>query len=46
MDSITQAALGAILGKHIGNKVAVLGAMVATIPDLDAALYLFYNKFE
>ena len=51
MDSITQAALGAAigeaaLGKHIGNKGAVLGAVVATIPDLDVALYLFYNKFE
>ena len=51
MDSITQAALGAAigeatLGKHIGNKGAVLGAIVATIPDLDVALYLFYDKFE
>jgi inner membrane protein len=51
MDSITQAALGAAigeatLGKHIGNKGAVLGALIATIPDLDVALYLFYDKFE
>ena len=51
MDSVTQAALGAAigeatLGKHIGNKGAVLGAIVATIPDLDVALYLFYDKFE
>jgi len=51
MDSITQAALGAAigeatLGKHIGNKGAVLGAIVATIPDLDVAFYLFYDKFE
>lgn len=51
MDSITQAALGAAigeatLGKNIGNKGAVLGAIVATIPDLDVALYLFYDKFE
>lgn len=51
MDSITQAALGAAigeatLGKHIGNKGAVLGAIFATIPDLDIALYLFYDKFE
>ena len=51
MDSLTQAALGAAigeatLGKHIGNKGAVLGAIVATIPDLDVALYLFYDKFE
>ena len=51
MDSLTQAALGAaigeaILGKKIGNKGAVLGAVVATIPDLDVAFYLFYDKFE
>ena len=51
MDSISQAALGAaigeaVLGKKTGNKGAVLGAIIATIPDLDVALYLFYNKFE
>lgn len=51
MDSITQAALGAaigeaLLGKRVGNKGAVLGAIIATIPDLDVALYLFYDKFE
>lgn len=51
MDSITQAVLGAaigeaVLGKRIGHKGAILGAVVATIPDLDVALYLFYNKFE
>jgi inner membrane protein len=51
MDSITQAVLGAaigeaVLGKKIGNKGAVLGAVVATIPDLDIFLYLFYDKLE
>ena len=51
MDSITQAALGAAigkatLGKYIGNKSIVIGVVVATIPDLDVALYLIYNKFE
>ena len=51
MDSITQAALGAaigeaVLGKKIGNKGAILGAIIATIPDLDVALYLFYDKLE
>lgn len=51
MDSITQAVLGAsigeaILGKKIGNKAAILGAIVATIPDLDVILHLFYNKLE
>jgi inner membrane protein len=51
MDSLTQAALGAaigeaVLGKKIGAKGAFLGAIIATIPDLDVALYLFYDKFE
>ncbi|MDF1676960.1 MAG: metal-dependent hydrolase [Vicingaceae bacterium] len=51
MDSITQGVLGAaigevILGKKIGNKGAIIGAVVATIPDLDVILYLFYDKFE
>ena len=51
MDSLTQATLGAaigqaLLGKKIGGKAAILGAVVATIPDLDVALYLFYSKFE
>lgn len=51
MDSLTQAALGAAigeatLGKKIGYKGAILGAVVATIPDLDVALYLFYDKLE
>jgi inner membrane protein len=51
MDSITQATLGAaigeaFLGKKIGNKGAVLGATVATIPDLDVVFYLFYDKLE
>ncbi len=51
MDSLTQAVLGAaigdaVLGKRIGGKGAILGAIIATIPDLDVALYLFYNKFQ
>ncbi len=51
MDSVTQAALGAaigeaVLGKKIGGKGAVLGAIIATVPDLDVALYLLYDKFE
>ncbi len=40
MDSITQAILGASIaeflgGKKYGNKAALVGAIVATIPDLD-----------
>lgn len=51
MDSITQAALGAaigeaVLGKKIGNKGALVGAIIATIPDLDVVLFLVYSKFE
>jgi inner membrane protein len=51
MDSITQAALGAaigesILGSKLKGKGAIIGALVATIPDLDVALYLFYDSYE
>ncbi|MCR9289794.1 MAG: metal-dependent hydrolase [Bacteroidetes bacterium] len=51
MDSLTQGVLGAaigeaILGKKMGNKGALVGAIVATIPDLDVILYLFYDQFE
>lgn len=51
MDSITQALLGAaigesLLGKKVGNKGALIGAAVATIPDLDVMLYLFYDKLD
>ncbi len=51
MESITQAVLGAaigeaVLGKRIGSKGAIAGAIVATIPDLDVLLYLFYGKYE
>ncbi len=51
MDSITQGVLGAaigeaVLGKKVGNRGALLGAVVATIPDLDVFLYLFYDKLE
>ena len=51
MDSITQAALGAcigeaILGKKMGPGSAVLGAIIASIPDLDVILTLFYDPLE
>ena len=40
MDSVTQIVLGAavgeaVLGKKIGNKAMLLGAIAGTIPDLD-----------
>lgn len=51
MDSITQAALGAaigqaILGEKLGKRAALLGAITATIPDLDVILYAFYSPLE
>ena len=51
MDSITQAALGAaigqaVLGKRIGSKAALTGALVATIPDLDVFLRMFYSSYD
>jgi inner membrane protein len=51
MDSLTQAALGAaigeaILGKKIGHKGAIIGAVVATIPDLDVLLTPFFSALQ
>lgn len=52
MDSITQAALGAAIGlatlghKKEGKKAAILGAAVATIPDLDVVLLPFLDPLE
>lgn len=51
MDSLTQAALGAavgeaILGKKIGGKAALIGAIVGTIPDLDVLLTPFFSPLE
>jgi inner membrane protein len=41
MDSITQIALGAgvaeaVLGRRVGNKAALVGAICGTLPDLDS----------
>lgn len=43
MDSVTQFALGAsigeaALGRKIGNRAALIGGMVATLPDLDVVV--------
>jgi inner membrane protein len=51
MDSLTQAALGAAigqatLGKRIGGKGAIAGALVATIPDLDVLLRVLYSSYD
>lgn len=47
MDSLTQIVLGAavgevLLGKKLGNKALLLGAIGGTLPDLDV-LYNFFN---
>lgn len=46
MDSLTQIVLGAavgeaVLGKKVGNKAILLGAVAGTIPDLDVFVKLF-----
>ena len=46
MDSLTQIVLGAavgeaVLGKKIGNKAMLWGAIAGTIPDLDVFIKLF-----
>jgi len=52
MDSISQAALGAAIGLATlgrikdGTKVAILGAVVATIPDLDIIALPFLDPLE
>lgn len=48
MDSLTQIVLGAavgeaVLGKHIGNKAMLYGAIAGTIPDLDVFTSHFTN---
>jgi inner membrane protein len=51
MDSITQAILGAAIGKvclekKIGNKSIFLGAAIATLPDLDIIALPFLDPLE
>ena len=53
MDSITQIVLGAacgeaILGKKIGNRALLFGAIGGTIPDLDVFIgkLLFNNEID
>ena len=48
MDSLTQIVLGAsvaeaTLGKKIGNKAIILGAIAGTIPDLDIVTRFFVD---
>ena len=49
MDSLTQIVLGAavgeaVLGRKIGNKAILWGAIAGTIPDLDVLVNLFTDK--
>lgn len=51
MDSITQAALGAlcgelVLGKKLGNYGILWGALFGTLPDLDIIAYPFLSASE
>ena len=49
MDSLTQVVLGAavgeaVLGKKIGNRAMLWGAIGGTIPDLDVFLRYFVDE--
>jgi inner membrane protein len=51
MDSITQAVLGAAigevtLGRKVGNKAIIWGAVAGTIPDLDVLFSDFYDTVD
>jgi inner membrane protein len=53
MDSLTQIVLGAacgeiVLGKKIGNKALLFGAIGGTIPDLDVFVgrWLYSNEIQ
>jgi inner membrane protein len=51
MDSLTQAVLGAgvaevTLGRKIGNKALLIGAVIGTIPDLDVLFTGFYSEAD
>lgn len=51
MDSLTQLVLGAavgefVLGKKVGNKAMLWGAVGGTIPDLDVLSNLFLNDLQ
>jgi inner membrane protein len=51
MASITQAVLGAAVGEatlggRLGNRALIIGAVVATIPDLDVLITPFFSSIE
>jgi len=51
MDSLTQIVLGAavgevVLGKKIGNRAMLLGAIGGTIPDMDVMGQFFLSEID
>ncbi len=51
MDSLTHAILGAsvaetLIGRKVGNKSVLLGAIIGTIPDFDVFIARFYNPVK
>lgn len=51
MDSLTQIVLGAsmgeaVLGKKVGNRAALWGAIAGTIPDLDVIVNVFGSELD
>lgn len=51
MDSLTQLTLGAavgeaVLGRKVGNKAIIWGAVAGTLPDLDVLAYPFWDVVE
>ncbi|CAM2066164.1 Metal-dependent hydrolase [Sulfidibacter corallicola] len=51
MDSLTQMVLGAavgeaVLGRKVGNKALIWGAVAGTLPDLDVLAYPFWNDVQ
>jgi len=51
MDSLTQIVLGAavgelVLGRKVGNKAMLWGAIAGTIPDLDVLSKLFFDDLR
>jgi inner membrane protein len=51
MDSLTQIVLGAsmgeaVLGKKVGNRAALWGAVAGTIPDLDVIVNVVGSEFD
>jgi len=51
LDSLTQIVLGAsvgevVLGKKVGNKAILWGAIAGTLPDLDVLLRYFTDEIS